>query len=269
MSKILLTDLDDTLLCSDKSISEGNRKAINTWLAAGNFFAICTGRSLCGGMRVAKQLELNRKDCYLICYQGNVIYDLYKEEIVSEHFVETDAALELMKMLNAEGIYCHTYRNGELLVPGMTEELAFYINVSGDDYHVYSDLEELRNEDLYKVISIDLKDPQRLQDFCDRHGDFLDAHFNYFFSAPHYLEFIAKDSGKGVGALNLAKLLGVAREDVIACGDERNDISMIEAAGIGVCMANGHEEVKAVADYITNRDNNHDAILEVVEKFMD
>ena len=268
LKKILLTDLDDTLLCSDKSISDGNRAAIEEMIAAGHYFAICTGRSLTGGMKVAKQLGLNREGCYLICYQGNVIYDLYREEVLFEHFMDTKEALELMGKLSAAHIYSHTYRNGRLLVPGMTKELTSYLAISGDEYHAFSDLAELQEEHLYKVISIDYDKPQRLQDFCDTNQEYLDARFNYFFSSPYFMEFISKDSGKGVGALQLAKLLGVDRGDLVACGDERNDISMIEAAGIGVCMANGHPEVQAVADYVTKLDNNHDGISEVIHKFI-
>ena len=56
--------------------------------------------------------------------------------------------------------------------------------------------------------------------------------------------------------------------DVICVGDERNDISMIEVAGIGVAMANAREELKAVADYVTVNDNNHGGIAEVIDKFI-
>ncbi len=54
----------------------------------------------------------------------------------------------------------------------------------------------------------------------------------------------------------------------IAAGDEENDISMIEAAAIGVCMANGNPAVKKLADYVTQNDNNHDGIAEVIQKFI-
>ncbi|MBO6107243.1 MAG: HAD hydrolase family protein, partial [Stomatobaculum sp.] len=57
-------------------------------------------------------------------------------------------------------------------------------------------------------------------------------------------------------------------EDTIGVGDEANDLTMVEAAGLGVCMANGIPEVKADADYITERDNNHDGVAEVIEKFV-
>ena len=67
---------------------------------------------------------------------------------------------------------------------------------------------------------------------------------------------------------NMCRMLGIDLADTIAAGDEENDLTMIEAAGVGVAMANGIPAAKALADYVTTRDNNHDGIAEVVEKFM-
>ena len=82
------------------------------------------------------------------------------------------------------------------------------------------------------------------------------------------MEYIKKGTGKGDGVLKLAKLRGISVEDIVTVGDERNDISMIEAAGTGVAVANAREELKAIADYITEKDNNHGAIAEVINKFI-
>ena len=61
---------------------------------------------------------------------------------------------------------------------------------------------------------------------------------------------------------------GILIHAVIAIGDERNDISMIQAAGIGVCMKNGHPDAKAVADYITENDHNNSGVAEVIYKYI-
>lgn len=73
---------------------------------------------------------------------------------------------------------------------------------------------------------------------------------------------------KGNALLQLAGLLGIPQKNTVAAGDAANDLSMIEAAGVGVAMYNGTEEVKAAADTITTRDNNHDGIAEVIEKYL-
>ena len=66
----------------------------------------------------------------------------------------------------------------------------------------------------------------------------------------------------------MAEHLGIPISDTIACGDERNDISMLKAAGLGVCMINGNEEAKRAADYITRANNNNGGIAEVINRFI-
>ena len=66
----------------------------------------------------------------------------------------------------------------------------------------------------------------------------------------------------------LDRVLGLTRENLMACGDGLNDRSMISYAGVGVAMQNAEDAVKAVADYVTAADNNHDGVAEAIEKFI-
>ena len=78
-----------------------------------------------------------------------------------------------------------------------------------------------------------------------------------------------KDIDKASSLERLRLQLGLERAEIAACGDGLNDISMIQYAGLGIAMANAQEAVKEVADYITEQDNDHDGIAEVIEKFFD
>ena len=88
-----------------------------------------------------------------------------------------------------------------------------------------------------------------------------------FRSEPYFLEATPKNVDKAYCLKHLLEILGIKREEMICCGDGFNDISMIQYAGLGVAMANAQEQVKAVADYVTVCDNDHDGIAEVIEKF--
>ena len=88
------------------------------------------------------------------------------------------------------------------------------------------------------------------------------------FSKPEMLEFSHLQSNKGDAVRFMADFYGVPMGDTIAVGDEENDCPMIEAAGVGVAMANASQVVKDAADYVTERDNNHSGIAEVIEKFV-
>ena len=86
-------------------------------------------------------------------------------------------------------------------------------------------------------------------------------------STPQHLEFMHKDATKGNGLLALAELLGIDRSETMALGDQQNDLTMIEAAGLGVAMGNAVPEVKAIADVETTT-QNEDGVGVAVEKWV-
>ena len=88
------------------------------------------------------------------------------------------------------------------------------------------------------------------------------------FSKPEMLEFSHMQSNKGAAVKFMADFYKVPVADTIAVGDEENDCPMIEAAGVGVAMANASQVAKDIADYVTVNDNNHSGITEVIEKFV-
>ena len=81
------------------------------------------------------------------------------------------------------------------------------------------------------------------------------------------LEINAPGVNKGMGLIQLGRLLGIEREEIMACGDGNNDLMMLKEVGFGVAMANGADEVKEVADYIT-LSNEEDGVAAAIEKFV-
>ena len=88
-----------------------------------------------------------------------------------------------------------------------------------------------------------------------------------FRSEPYFLEVTPKHVDKAYCLSRLLEILKISREQVICVGDGYNDISMLQCAGVGVAMANAQMPVKAIADDVTRRDNDHDGVAEVVEKY--
>jgi len=87
-------------------------------------------------------------------------------------------------------------------------------------------------------------------------------------SCAFFLEAVPQGVAKDASLAALLERLGYTRENLMACGDGLNDSSMLRYAGVGVAMQNAHEDVKAVADYVTEADNDHDGVAEAVEKFI-
>ncbi len=137
------------------------------------------------------------------------------------------------------------------------------------EHEITQRLENVLDHAPFKLLAIDLEDRARLEAFretvqaAEESSNIICA-----FSNPMYLEFYDKRAGKGNALVNLCNALHVLEKNAIAAGDEENDCSMIEAAGIGVAMANAVPLLKERADYITEKDNNHDGIVEVIERFI-
>lgn len=119
-----------------------------------------------------------------------------------------------------------------------------------------------------KVILIHLEDDEKLKRFQKANAVWAKGKCNSFFSCKEYLEYCPVNTDKGTGAQYLVKLLNIPHTSTVAIGDEQNDIPMIQSAHIGIAMKNGIDDIKKTADYVTENDNNHDAIAEVIEKFI-
>lgn len=86
-------------------------------------------------------------------------------------------------------------------------------------------------------------------------------------SEPYFIEIVPRGVDKGSSLAMLAEHMGMAREDVICCGDGFNDIPMLRWAGVGVAMGNAGQAVKDAADYVTGT-NDEDGLLEVIRRFV-
>lgn len=267
--KALFLDLDGTLLNDQKEITSGNRDAIRRALAAGHRIVITTGRPLVSAIEQAQHLELTSPGCYLIAYNGGILYDLGSQQVIFQRSIPLELVYPVFSEANRRGIHIQTYYKNTVLVEPRcyNRVVARYCQLIHMDYDVLPEIHQLP-EDPPKMLVIDYQHQEPLRAFQDwvlnQYGDQLDS----FFSCDQYLEIVPKGLSKGNALLQLADLLGIPREATVAVGDAANDLSMIQAAYMGVAMCNGTQEVRAVAKDVTTRDNNHDGIAEVIEKHL-
>ena len=112
-----------------------------------------------------------------------------------------------------------------------------------------------------------IDEPEILQKAVDNLPQEVYDKYTVVRSTPYFLEFLNKAVNKGTGVELLAKHLGVNQEEIMTFGDAGNDLDMIVYAGMGVAMANGFDEVKEVANYITDS-NENDGVAKAIEKFV-
>ena len=266
-SKILFTDIDDTLLNKDKSVSKENREAIRRLLEQGHYFVLMTGRPIATGRIVIRELELTQPGCYMAAYNGGVIYDCAAGRILSERTLPMEVTKELIDEAHKEGIYVQTYQRDTIITEKDGKELEFYLSNAVIRYQLVDDLFSSLDKEPNKVILINVDDTDRLRQFQESHS-YLEERSNSFFSHDEFLEYCPKGINKGSGVHYISSFLGIPMENTVAVGDERNDIAMVRAAHVGVAVKNAHSELMKVADYVTEHDNEHGAIAEVIEKYI-
>lgn len=267
--RLLFLDLDGTLLNDAKQITPLNREALNTALQRGHAVIIATGRPLKSTMEQARNLGLDRPGCYSISYNGALIYDWGQNTQVYKRALPIPAVLRLFAQAKKMGVHLQTYDTWDVLVePDCDdEEVRRYCQVIRMDYRVVEDMTTALTEEPVKCLAINYNEKSGLLAFSQWIKENLAEEVDCFFSCDQYLEIVPKGMNKGDAVVRLCDMLQVDVADSVAAGDAANDLAMIRAAGIGVAMCNGMDEVKAAAQYVTKNDNNHDGIAEVVEQF--
>ncbi len=273
--KILFTDLDGTLLDDNKDISAEDMSAIRRMIAAGHKFVMTTGRPLTSVKKLASRYGFLEAGFYLVSFNGGLIYDCESQKAILTRYIPVEEVKAIMDAAHACGMHAHTY-SGDLVVSEYeTEQLKTYCHLMQMDYVVVKDIREYYGQFINVVIKPPIKvniitpfDHSSLESFRAEMRKTTAGKLFDVFSKPEMLEFSHMKSNKGDAVRFMADFYKVPMAATIAVGDEENDCPMIEAAGVGVAMANASPVVRNVADYVTERDNNHSGIAEVIEKFV-
>ena len=226
---LLLSDLDDTLLTTDKRVSEENARAIEYFKSEGGLFTFATGRVPTG----ARLMLTLGADAVKVVEYIDKMFDFVGIEVCSADKIYFSKVNEIVE------------RHKEL------EHLP-------DNYLAYREVKD----EWIKVLF--MTDEDKL---CLVRGAIAKSPFakEYAFvqSSPWYYELLPKGASKGEGLLRLAQLLGIDRSKTVGVGDNENDLELIKNAGVGVAVGNAVDEVKAAADYVTVSHSEH-AIAAVI-----
>ena len=267
-TKILFTDLDDTLLKTDKSISDEDLKSIDRLINAGHKFVVATGRPFYSANKLCKEFGFIRPGFYLVCSNGGVIYDYDKNEAIKRCTVSLDNVEHVFDLARKSGLHTHTYSDDYVMSERETEELKMYCSKIKMPYKVVESIPRDLPYAPPKMIIISFDGRSVLKPFEKSLHPWIDDKMSTVFSSEYLLEILPPEATKGNGVRALCEYFDIPIANSICCGDEENDISMIDAAGVGVVMKNGTDLVKTHADYITEHTNNENAITEVINKFV-
>jgi Cof subfamily protein (haloacid dehalogenase superfamily) len=229
---------------------------------AGLHVIVVTGRMVQSLRRVLDPAGLHDP---VICYQGAAVVAADGEWLLHVP-IERGLAIEAIAAVEAEGYDPNVYVGDELYVSRITPGSEAYANFQLIPIHEVGDVKAWLPESPTKIVCVG--DPDEL----DRVGERMRARFGGRLwvtkSLPKFLEFAALGVSKGSGLEFLSERMGFSREHTIAFGDGENDVELVEWAGYGIAVANAHERVKAVAEWICPAAAD-EGVAQVLEALLD
>lgn len=265
--RLIISDYDNTLTSGKNQIPKKVRKAIKEYVDSGGIFAICTGRMLRSIMPQAKKLVLKG---LLAANQGIVIADIESGKFIKNGGMTADETAYVCRAIEKLNQHINLYSGDDLYtdIPKNNKYLKQYekivqiksIHIDGNasDFAQKSDL-------TYHKVAI-LIDPNERQRVYESLSNELGDKFDVTCSANVLVEVSPYGETKGKAVEFLAKHYGVPINKTIAVGDNLNDLTMIEVAGIGACVGNGVEELKRAANYVS-LPSSKGGIAQIIERY--
>lgn len=264
--KLVTIDIDDTLINSARQITPRVKAAVQSAKQAGVKVVLATGRPLLGVVDYLNELGLNdQDDQFVINYNGGMVQTTSGISLGGAQ-LDLSAYQELRQLADELGAYMQV----EGKDAAYTTNTIIPHEASGENYLVKMPLkitpmaEMTADMDYVKMMMIaGAEDVQRFEAALPKA---IRDKYYVVKSTPNFLEFMNAQATKGAGLKILAQYLGVDMRETMALGDQENDLTMIEAAGLGVAMGNAVDKLKAAANAQT-LSQNEDGVALALEKW--
>lgn len=264
--KLIALDLDGTLLTTDKRLTDRTKETLKAARDRGIKVVLTTGRPLKAMDFFLHELGTDdHEDEYTITFNGGLVQKntgeildktVFSYDDVARLYEETEK-LSLPLDAISEGTVYQIQSDQESLYTKFNPALTF----------VPVDFEDLSSQMTYnKCVTAFAQEP--LDAAIQKISPELFDQYEIFKSREMLLEWSPNNVHKATGLAKLISHLGIDQSQVMACGDEANDLSMIEWAGLGVAMQNAVPEVKAVANVVTPMTNDEEAVAWAIEEYV-
>ena len=290
MYKLAVIDLDGTLLNSYGEITENTKKVIKEIINKGTDVIIASGRSVTDYMKNISR-EIGSKN-YFIAGNGALIYDIKNDKILYKKYMNKNKVLDIIKICEENSIYYNIYTETTIITKSLNYSTLYYhkenlkkeenkrttINVVDNPYSYVKNLEDEdflkiaicdENEAIFNSIirkiksvkEIEILGTEHMASKKIKHGT-EEITVEYF-----YTEITLAGVDKWEAILYLIDEIKIKEEEVIAIGDNINDLKMIQNAGLGIAMGESMPKVKENSDYVTE-DNNNEGVANALQKFI-
>lgn len=270
--RMIALDLDGTVFDGDKKVTKHTQEILEEAIRRGIVVFPCTGRPWTG---IPEEIRKIRGMKYAVTSNGARTAKFDTGETIRENCLSHRKTMELIDaaIASPEGVWeiyvdgkCYadadTYRI--IQSPDINQAMLDYIRKTRNlvkNLRDWAEKEGVRTEKLHMMF-----ERTDLRDRCmEKFQTFPDIDISY--ASTFNLEINDISCSKGRGILDLAEYLGIDRDEIMACGDSRNDWPMLRDAGFAVVMGNADEDTKKLADFVT-KSNEEDGVAYAVEKFV-
>lgn len=267
--ELIAIDLDGTLLDSRHGITERTCSAITAARNKGVHVALASGRPFAGMRDYLELLDLRQAGHYCITNNGALVQRADTAERLTQSTLGFDDYLHFEAMARELGVHYHVHVLDEDAVYTANHDISphtvreVYLTHMPLKYRSVVQMD--REMRFLKLMMID--DEAVLDAAMSRVPDAERQRYSIFKSSPYFLEFLNLDANKGHGLQWLTRHLGIAAENVMALGDQQNDLAMLEFAGLGIAMGNAIDAVKAAGEHVTGT-NDEDGVAQAIERFV-
>lgn len=289
MYKLIAIDLDGTLLNEYSVVTETTAEVLRQAKEKGVEIVLASGRPANSILTFAKNIGI---DNYLIAGNGSLLYDIQNEEVVFDAFFSKEHALQIADICEENSIFYNAYTEREIIASSLKYNILIYekenlTKPEGQRTHINivpNIREYIKNSDCNKYLKMTICDDSKIvfNNILRKLEEVNDVEIlkpewmsnKYFvhgtseFSLQYYFsEITKKNINKWVALEKLAEKLNIKKEEIIAIGDNVNDEVMIKKAGLGIVVGNAAEDIKLIADYITDT-NTNEGVKKAIEKFI-
>ena len=263
LPKIIAADIDGTLVEHGQEFSEYSRDVIECLRSHGVLFGLASGRPFEHMYGHAEKWGFHSEFDFFIGMNGAELLDLSTDEVYRFNMLEPDDIQKIVTIMHNYKCNCCVYEGADMYVQRIDDEVTASavrnktINYVVEDEFYYS---KERAKLMFRFH--DLEEIARAEKYFEEHPS--DTYW-CFRTQPCLLEFADKNTDKANALKKYCELHGCTLNYVCAAGDNSNDNGMISASGWGVCLLNGSEDTKMVADAITEYDCWHDGFAHYLE----
>ncbi len=263
--KLLAIDMDGTLLNSAGNISEENRQALADFIDhSGGDIIVCSARPLMTLLEMLKQQQVLSLVRYVAGFNGSQIFDTVENFVLFERFMNS---MDMRDINSAVGLYKyphHFFTASELIYPAHKPLSAFTeyeAKVFGLPLHQSTQAEIYQASNIYKITIGG--DKESILQYQQTLAEDIPAGFSSMTTGENYIDIQPAGIDKGHAVAFIKQRLNLNEQDIIAIGDQHNDLPMFNIAGIKIAMDNAVERLKKAATFVSSDNNQHGVAVAV------